>query len=298
MSKSIFLLVLAGLFSLQANAQIKLQEGQPSIEQDRILLEANDAGEEISIPRDEWDSNALKSGYFDFKKSFSEVARVITPEVENAFDLFVFVNVSYERYGSPNDFIPSQRLKVFRRAFPGQRVFKRNGQGNIVSYDPVYADVLGTSSHQPALPGIDAEMKISSGASQRGKGYVDTFSGVFRVNHKKSLAKRYGEGMLHSLYVDVLYPKGSSSGIAVHGTPKSNYGALGSQASHGCVRTRIDFAKKLYEFVLSEPMYDVNLLDFNRYERLPPAPLKDPRPGYKALFVFFYGYNDKNGVAL
>ncbi|NQZ00297.1 MAG: L,D-transpeptidase [Bdellovibrionales bacterium] len=83
-----------------------------------------------------------------------------------------------------------------------------------------------------------------------------------------------------------------------HGTNKSRYKHLGKQASHGCIRTKQGVANKHYEHILSEDMYDPLLLDFNQAQRLPRAPLKDPRAGYKALFIFFYGYDGNKGLNL
>jgi hypothetical protein len=189
-------------------------------------------------------------------------------------------------------------MRVFRKKWAGQSVFRRDRSGQIVAHNPVYGDVLGHTVAQPALEGLPPEIVISSGASQKGRGYVDTFSGMFRVNHSKSLARRFGDGMFHSMYVDIVYPSGRASGIAIHGTNKSRYSQLGKQASHGCIRTKQSVSKKLYEYILSKQMYEPNLLDFDRKERLPRVPLRDTRAGYKALFVFFYGYDGNRGLSL
>lgn len=290
------LVVLLCALSVTATAQIKLEEGTPKILENGILMEANDAGETVVIPREEGVSLDVHHKYFHFKRSFEDVRTVLTPEVEEAFDTFVFVNVSYEKNGSPTDYLPSQHMRVFRKKYAGQKVFNRNGFGQVSASEPVRGDVLGHDSHQPGLPGLPGLIPVSTGASHFGSGYVDTFSGVFRVNHSKSLARRYGQGMFHSLYVDIVYPAGRESGIAIHGTFDSRYARLGSQASHGCVRVKKYISNTLYEHVLSEDMYEPNLLDFDRKERLPVGPLRDTRPGYKALFVFFYGYDGNRGL--
>ena len=292
MKKLIFILCFVGF---AANGQIKLEEGQPKITENGILMEANDAGETVLIPRDGLDID-VHHRYFHFKKSFEDVSSVLTREVEDAFDMFIFVNVSYERNGSSTDYIPSQHMKVFRKRFADQAVFNRTAFGRIDVSDPVRADVLGHDGHQPALAGLPGLIPVSSGASHFGSGYVDTFSGVFRVNHSKSLSRRYGQGMFHSLYVDIVYPSGRESGIAIHGTFDSRYSRLGTQASHGCIRVTKPVANTLYEYVLSEGMYEPHLLDFSRSERLPVGPLRNPRPGYKALIVFFYGYEGNRGL--
>lgn len=295
--RSLILLLIAAVHSFSF-AQVKIEEGSAKFEADRILLEANDAGEEIYIPRSSDEALDVHHGYFHFKKSFQQVARVLSPEVEDEFDLFIFANVSYEKNGNASDYIPSQHMKVFRKKYAGQQVFRRDRSGQVVAHDPVLGDVLGHSDHQPALAGLPGTIVVSSGASHFGKGYVDTFSGVFRVNHRKSLARRFGQGMFHSLYIDIVYPSGRESGIAIHGTNKSRYHKLGTQASHGCIRTKQNVAKRLYEYVLAEDMYVPDLLAFDRRQRLPTGPLRETRPGYKALMIFFYGYDGNSGLAL
>lgn len=289
---------LSFLISFHAHSQIKLEDGSPQYREDGILIEANDAGEKVIIPYEDVNSLPVHHGYFHFKKSFEEVAAVITPEVEDAFDLFIFANVSYEKYGSPNDYIPSQRMRIFRKKNADQRIFNRSVSDQIIAHNPVSNSAAGISDHEPALPGLPGEILISSGAKQMGAGYVDTLSGVFRLNHVKSKTNRFGTGMIHSLYIDLIYNDKRVSGIAVHGTPKSNYKFLGQQASHGCVRVHQDVALPLYEYALGESLFDENLLDFPKTERLPTGPLKDPRPGQKVLMVFFYGYDGNPGLEL
>ena len=69
-------------------------EGLPNIDNGRILLETNDAGEKIYsddvVSEDLFQPAHHK--YFHYKLSFEEVTRVITPEVEDAFDLFQLCN--------------------------------------------------------------------------------------------------------------------------------------------------------------------------------------------------------------
>lgn len=257
-----------------------------------ILLEANDAGEQVwaPMPTDSKFENYLPQSFFNFKKKFSTVAQVITPEVENAFDLFVFANVAYQTKGSPGDHIPPQHLKIFRKSRPGQIIFNRDTTGNILAEAPVRGDVPGLDDHFPAFEGLPGLIPSSSGASHFGSDYVDTFSGVFRINTQKSLTRRFQDGMFNALYVDIRYPWGKMSGIAIHGTFKSQYRKLGQQASHGCIRVKQNVSKALYEYSMSEALYDPLLLDFNNTQRLPPVPLANARAGQKVLFVFFYGY--------
>lgn len=274
-------------------------DGTVKIDNGKVLLENNDAGEKIhgdALPDDLFFPAHHK--YFHYKLSFEEVSSVITPEVEDAFDLFIFANVSYQHYGSPNDYIPSQRMRIFRKPNSRTRIFNRDMRNDILAYNPVSGSAHGISDHKPALPGLPGEMEISSGASQKGSSYVDTFSGVFRMNHRKSKTHRYQEGMIHSLYVDIKYPWGKVSGIAVHGTPKANYPDLGKQASHGCIRVRQSVSLPLYEYAMGDHLFDGDLLDFSRSDRLPRGPLRDSRPGQRVLMVFFYGYDGNQGLEL
>lgn len=273
-------------------------DGLPKMENGRILLESNDAGEKVYSDQiiNEGLFQPTHHKYFHYKLSFEEVTDVITPEVEDAFDLFIFANVSYQAYGSPNDFIPSQRMRIYRKPGAGTRIFNRDVVGNILAYNPVSASAFGTSDHKPALPGLPGEILISSGAGHFGSDYVDTFSGVFRMNTHKTRTRRYQDGMIHSMYVDIKYPWGKMSGIAVHGTPKSRYRHLGKQASHGCIRVKQSVSLPLYEYVMSSDMHDPYLLDFSRSQRLPTGPLRDARPGQRVLMIFFYGYNGNQGL--
>ncbi len=267
------------------------------VDNGQVLLENNDAGEKVygnEVSEDLFQPTHHK--YFHYKLSFENVTKVITPEVEDAFDLFIFANVSYQAYGSPNDEIPSQRMRIYRKPTSSTRIFNRGMRGNILPHNPVSASAFGTSSHKPALAGLPGEIPISSGAGHLGSSYVDTFSGVFRMNHKKSRTHRHQDGMIHSLYVDIKYPWGKSSGIAVHGTPKNNYKYLGQQASHGCIRVKQTVSLPLYEYAMGRNLYDSNLLDFSRSQRLPTGPLRNPRPGQRVLMVFFYGYNGNQGL--
>ena len=275
----LFILLSASLFSANAT---------------EILVETNDAGEAVWINPSKIDdpSNFKPQSFFNFKKPFSKVTNVLNAEVENAFDLFVFANVAPHKKDQDysGHYIPPQRMRIFRKKHAGQRIFNRNFLGKIDPDSPVNQGALGVSDHHPAIAGIPAEILISSGAGHLGSDYVDTFSGVFRINTQKSLTRRFQDGMIHSVYVDIKYPWGKMSGIAIHGTFKSRYKYLGGQASHGCIRVKQEVALPFYEYVLSEPLYDPNLLDFDNTQKLPEGPLRDPRPGQRVLFVFFYGY--------
>jgi lipoprotein-anchoring transpeptidase ErfK/SrfK len=72
-----------------------------------------------------------------------------------------------------------------------------------------------------------------------------TFSPTWLDRHHRS--HKYGNApMPWSVFFN--------GGIAVHGTVPSNYGLLGQQASHGCVRLHQDNAKIFFDLVKSVGM--------------------------------------------
>lgn len=239
--------------------------------------------------------------YFHFKVSYEEVMSYLTPEMEENFDLYIFVNVSNEKWGNPNAFVPSQRMRVLRKKNSSDKVFIRDPQNNIVG---IQEGVLGVD--EPALPGLETVMKVSTGASQRsrpGDSYVDTFSGLFRINTDKSLSRRFQEGMWDSLYTDVRYQTRSQkvSGIAIHGTTNAGYGRLGTQASHGCVRVHRDHSAILWDYVMNKMETDYNLPSFGpdqlpTFDRLPRIHEGVTKPGKRALMIYFYGYEGQKGL--
>lgn len=303
MSSRLFMSIVFMFSSQLANADLMVPSA-PVIDNNRLIIEANDAGEVISVPVDdkvaageEFLLNLV--GFFDFKKSFETVLGYLTPTLEDANDVFILVNVAYETKGSPDDFIPSQHMRVLKRSDASGDIFTRNKQGQITG---IADGVLG-AGETGAIKGLSGLMKVSSGASQnskKGDPHVDTITGLYRVNHEKSAAQRYGKGMYHSLYYDLIYAWDNNrvSGIAVHGTSKDQYKYLGTQKSHGCMRTSQDVANALYEHViLNKNMRDSVLPDMDRTLRLK-SELYDSagnlkvREGTKALMIIFYGYND------
>ena len=270
------------------------------------ILEANDAGEviyeEIHNEGEGLDISADHK-YFHFKRSFEQVTSYLTPKVESSFDTFILVNVKYQKWGEPDDYLPPQRMQVLRRAYAGQNIFTRDGDSVV---NGVNVEALGATDENPALEGFPALIKVSTGAGGRApdpQPYVDTFSGMFRMNHTKSEAKPHQQGMIWSMFVDVKYSSGKMSGIAIHGTPSANYAKLGTQQSHGCVRIRQKYSKPLYHFLLSDEIYEQDLVTFNNRERLGPL-LRDDngdyvtRPGQKVLMIFFYGYDGQQGLSI
>ena len=281
-------------------AHIVAEDEHPVFVQGRQILEMNDAGE---IVLDESSDSkgflSIDHKYFHFKRSFEEVTSHLTPGVEDEFDVFLLVNVKYQKWGGPNDIIPPQHMQILRKTSEGQKVFLRDSDGLIVGFAD---DVLGVEA--PAIenhagkPDFPVYIPVSTGAGGRQpdpQPYVDTFSGMFRVNEQKSLDRPFQKGMYNSLYVDIRYPWGKASGIAIHGTPWANDKKLGTQQSHGCVRISRNFSPALYDFVLSSDLYVDDLKTFDNTERLGPL-LEDTRAGQKVLMIFFYGHEGQQGL--
>ena len=278
----------------------------PAIREGRIILENNDAGEEISIPvhdHEEEDSdkpNPSRSiSFYDFKKSFQEVSTYLTPTLEQNYDVFVMVN-TFEKPGNPKDYIPSQFMRVLRKSRPDQKVFIRNTKDVIVK---IHQGVLG-GENNGAFEGLPGLIPISSGAGhlppdEKGRHFVDTPTGIYRINKDKSIERRFQENIYHGLYFDLVYPSGWVSGLAIHGTEEENFPFLGNrQSSLGCVRTTQNLAYILYEALMSEEFMVENLPDMDRKKRLK-SELRDEqghivyRPGPSALFIIFYGYENQ-----
>lgn len=294
-------------FTLSAQAS-PLDFDQPIIRDGKILMEANDAGEEVWLTEQEYTELTGQKfvehlvSFFNFKKSWEEVASYITPTLEDEFDVFIVVNVDFEsRFNGAHD-IPAQHMKVLQRTRAGQSVFKRRN-GRVVGIQSNVAGNNGVPAFKDKIKGIkgntvsgvgilDDLMPISSGASQKGGTYVDTPTGIYRINHRKSDLGRYGKGMYHSMYFDLIYPSGRSSGLAVHGTDKNKYSKLGTQQSHGCIRTTQAQANVMYENLINDDFWwTSDLPDLNNRKRLK-AENGGIKAGTRALIIVFYGYEN------
>lgn len=300
------IIILSVLLTLQTANANPLDLSGPVLHQNQVVLEANDAGETVEMSLEAYEQLTGQSflmslvSFFDFKKSFETITSYLTPALEDAFDVFILVNVSYEKYGDSNAYIPSQHMRVLRKKSANQKVFVRDADGYIVD---VNEGVLG-SEDEGAFSELQGLMPVSSGASHKAadpQPYVDTPTGIYRISHSKSRAKRYSTGMWHSLYFDLIYPWGKESGLAIHGTSKSAYSKLGTQQSHGCVRITQAQANQLYETLLS-PEYTKMLPDMDRTARLKSELIKNgevqTREGQKALIIIFYGYDGQPGIQI
>lgn len=251
---------------------VEYVDGYPVTSDGRVVVERNEANEMVTISLKEYleskGSNFLNlvANYFDFKKTFQTVTSYITPVMEDRFELFVIVNVDYRKLAYGEDKIPSQHMRIVRRAFSGQNIFQRDGQGRVTGINP---DTLGGSSAMGSsydcLEGSERGMSESSGLMKisSGKGraysytpksidaYLDTPAGIYRFNDSRNQLGYRGKNekgqrvMYTPIYFDLNYPWGKSdkrpngaeSGLAIHGTGRGSYKYLGSQASHGCIRT-------------------------------------------------------------
>lgn len=210
---------------------------------------------------------------------FAEVTSYLSEYLESKFDYFLFANTFTNV--NAGDTIGAQTLQVHRRTNPGAPVFVRDGQGQVMDFQP------GTL--QKTIP-------ISSG---NGYGGILTFSGIFRFNHKRSAypATSIHAPMSYQSYIDFRY-NGKESGVAIHGTPPRNLKYLGvSRASHGCMRTRPEFAQEVRNMIFSKSNFDPELPKFDLYSPLPSEAVRrgesGTNPGYKALMIIFEGYKER-----
>lgn len=226
----------------------------------------------------------------DVRKVFlsaGEVFATISSEIEENFDVYIIANTAES--GDDTTFAPHQHVRFIIKKNPELKVFKRNSQGQVTGI---------LEKNVTTLEGLPQFLPISSGVS--GKKSIRSFSGVFRVNHSKSingLATSKEAPMSYAMYLDAYYPKEKrESGSAMHGTPTANHDLLGnSRASHGCLRTYPKYAKLIYSYVIqNEDMYSDDLLDLDRTANLPTPTVQkgllEARKGTRALFIIFNGY--------
>lgn len=228
--------------------------------------------------------------FADVRKVFltaGEVFATISPEIEEEFDVYIIANTAES--GSDSDLIPFQHARFIVKKDSAAKIFKRNSQGQVVGI---------REGNATTLEGLPELLPISSGVAA--KKSIRSFSGVFRVNHKKSksnLSTWKEAPMSYGIYLDAFYPKENrESGSALHGTPTANHDLLGLyRASHGCLRTYPKYAKIMYSYVIqNEAMYSEDLLDLDRTANLPTTDVQkgllERRPGTRTLFIIFNGY--------
>ena len=136
----------------------------------------------------------------------------------------------------------------------GGPLFNRDERGKIDPLNPV--------SDQAE---VWHEFPISSGKA--GKGYILTYSGIFRFNRELSELKFKDNPeapVSYGVFIDFYYTASRQSLVAVHGTPGKNHKFLGkARASHGCIRTFPQNAKTIHKYLMSDGMWDNNLPEFD-----------------------------------
>ncbi len=312
MRRSLSVLLLIVLFNFHSQAQSNLLDiDEPQFINGEILVEANDAGEVVTLTEAEYyQMTGLRFlehlvSFFNFKMSWETVASYITPEMEEEFDIFMIVNVDFEKRQNMADEVPAQHMKVIQKMAAGQKLFKRkNGLvtgilPNVVGNNskPAFAEkIKALNGTEISGEGVMEDLiPISSGAGHKKpdpQAYADTPTGIYRINHEKSDIARYGSGMFHSLYFDLIYPWDKVSGLAIHGTNKSKYKLLGKhQDSHGCIRTKQNVANLMYENLINDgKFWTEDLIDLDNTQRLK-SQNGETKPGVRALIIIFYGYD-------
>ncbi len=190
----------------------------------------------------------------------------------------------------------AQRLWVLGRAGPGAAwTLALHDEGHWSGRPPAWSWPVSTGRRYPGDP--------RSGP---------TPLGIFNVD-ERPFRHRPGwgsPGMYNALYIDLHYPSGRASGVAMHGTPRANYPLLGRPESHGCIRMSQANADALWALFHpgprsrgpASPLWG----EVPRYFRSAPRQDAAPRsgyvrdgslllqagrvltkPGYAALFVFF-----------
>lgn len=143
-------------------------------------------------------------------------------------------------YLAPSQLDPSYThafyVNTATRSDAGQKmwVLERQGAGwGLALWDEAYwADRAGAPTYSwPVSTGRHYTGNRRSGPTPLGIFNVDERD----YRHRKGWG---GEGMYNSIYIDLHYSGGRRSGVAMHGTPRSEYRKLGRADSHGCVRMR------------------------------------------------------------
>lgn len=201
-----------------------------------------------------------------YLRNFSTVTQNLHPGVEDETDIFYFVNSSHgqtaqqlKNYGF---FIPSQHMVILRRLTRSIAVFSRGLDGQInglnlsnveVASLPIdrngkidYKQTPQFKSYPDSFRSSTPFIPVSTGIL--GDGGIKTFSGIFRLNERRSNERRMNVAqsapMQYSIYINAEYNRGQESGVAAHGTPPQNWHLLGkSAASHGCIRLQSDFSR-------------------------------------------------------
>lgn len=259
--------------------------------------------------------------------SFEKVISQLHTSLETETDLIYLVNTS-EKENLCQSFsissIPAQHMVMMKRVHAERPLFIRNGQGVITDFNQENLEFVtmskkdGLVDHyetpqivspfQFDLTAMTPYIPISSGV--RGNGGIATFSGVFRLNEVRTNNRRDAkinpkDPMQFPVYINGEYDSGQESGVALHGTPETNWWSLGKRAaSHGCIRLHTNFSKWNMDYLFergekgelvgrSELVGDVRL--WNRKDLFPSTEAKFTKAStgkkMKVLVVLFQGYD-------
>jgi hypothetical protein len=260
------------------------------------------------------EANVYNAGYQSVNHSFETVSKALSLEVEESYELFILIN-SAEGPTKLGAFIPNQHMTVVKKDKNAKRVFERNSEGVITGVQPdslFLKDLLDQSIYQRAFQnnkhgkpfewdGLES-VPVSTGTNY----FMPTFSGVFRVNWQRSLARHssdFSDPMSNQLYLGYYYHDDSIprelwtpdrrdrvSYAAVHGTPQENWNILGrSRGSHGCARLHPRLMQGLYNLVKNMP--EKNVIDLSWDYELPKYSSKNKLKKRKpVLIIVFDGY--------
>jgi len=149
------------------------------------------------------------------------LSQSLSPEMRDGFNLFLYVDKA-------GDGPFAQQMYVFQKSADG---------GLVMLYDwPV-------STGREAVE-IDPHGRQESSVTPRG--YFELDPKRLYVDHSSS---QWDEAMPYAMFFSWKPDGQHETGLAIHGTPEENVGALGSRASAGCIRLSIENARLLFDMV-------------------------------------------------
>lgn len=154
-------------------------------------------------------------------------ARYLAPsQIDPRYTMALYVNAS-------NRGANRQRMWVLQRD-------KIGGSWRLGMWDKAYWKKRGAKKYN-VKPGSEPPFSwlVSTGRKYRGDSRSGpTPLGVYSVDERRWRVHTgyHSRGMIHVLFIDYHYSSGRRSGVAFHGTTRSQYWKLGRIDSHGCIR--------------------------------------------------------------
>ena len=213
-----------------------------------------------STPTSEHQSSlAYKSQDFPYLESLkNKTKNYLSPsQIDSRFNIAIYVNAS----GSgPN----AQRMWVLQRD-PASGDFK------LAMWDKAWWNSKRARKKYRIEKGQTPPFSwlVSTGKKWRGDNRSGPTSlGVFALDERPGRTQKgwHAPGMIHAMYIDLHYNSGRRSGIAFHGTTRSQYRKLGRIASHGCIRMHQTNALNLLKRIKG---WDNVLTDEQRWGEVP-----------------------------